>query len=109
MTNDYATRQHLKELKEQLEKSFDKELSERLLASFEAFRQENAFQFKLMREELHFELSKFTSVILTTVDRLLGELETRQQDRELSTAHIKKIRTDIKDRNRRVAIFEHSR
>lgn len=77
------------------------DLSNTLNASFEAFRQENAYQFQLMREDLHNDLSKFTSVIITAIDPLLKEMETRQQDRELTTAQ-------IEDLKKRVTKLEHS-
>lgn len=99
----YATKKELKkELKIALENYPTKdELSDRLEKSFAAFRKENDHQFALMREEMHTTISQFTNRILTAIDPLLRELETRQQDRELAAAQMRNF-------EERLTKLEHS-
>lgn len=65
------------------------ELSERLDKSFEAFRQENAYQFQMMREELQTTMSTFTNRILTAMDPLMKNLQTREQESAILAAQMK--------------------
>ncbi|MBA3724211.1 MAG: hypothetical protein H0W89_04990 [Candidatus Levybacteria bacterium] len=84
------------------------ELSTRLDKSFEAFRQENAYQFKLMREEIYEAMATFTNRVLTAIDPLLKNLEFRQQEREIAAAQMKNVTGDITDLQKRVTKLEHS-
>ena len=84
------------------------EFSKRLNDSFEAFRQENNHNFQMMMDKFDEKFSKFTNLILTTIDPLLKELETRREDREIGTAQIKRIEDDVENLNKRVAKLEHS-
>lgn len=84
------------------------ELSDRLNASFEAFRQENNHNFQVMMDRFDERFSKFTSLILTAIDPLLKELETRREDREISTAQTRRIEEDVEDLKIRVSKLEQS-
>ncbi len=102
-----------KQLKETLEETLKDyptkdEFSKRLDASFEAFRQENAYQFKLMREELHETMSAFTNRIFTAIDPLMKDLEIRNQEREIAIAQMKHVTDDITNLQKRVTKLEHS-
>ena len=94
-----VTKEELKEiLKDYPTKT---ELSERLNAGFEAFRQENNHNFQMMMDRFDERFSKFTNLILTSIDPLLKDLETRREDREIATAEMREIK-------QRLAKLEHS-
>lgn len=123
MTNGAVTKQDLERLEknvtreinksikhseENLEVRLDKKFTDKLNASLEAFRQENAYQFQLMRDDLHRDMSRFTNMILNAIDPLLKEIETRQQDRELAAAEMEEVHADITDLKKRVTKLENS-
>lgn len=87
---------------------FEEKISKRLNASFEAFRQENNHNFQMMMDRFEERFSKFTNLILTAIDPLLKEIETRREDREIGTAQIKRIEDDVEDLKVRVSKLEHS-
>lgn len=89
-----------KEIKDS-EKRLDKNFTTRLNASIEAFRNEIQYQFQLQDERWERHFTAFESRMYTLVDPLLREMETRQQDRELTTAQ-------IKDLDKRVTKLENS-
>lgn len=82
------------------------ELSQRLDKSFEAFRQENAHQFQLMKEELQASMSVFTNRILTAIDPLMKDLQTREQERAILAAQMKHTQDDVTDLQKRVTKLE---
>ncbi len=98
----------LKESEERLEEKLDKKFAERLEASQKAFRMEMRYEYSVMKEDISRDMSKFTNLILTAIDPLLKELETRQQDREIGTAQIKNIKGDVENLKKRVTKLEHS-
>lgn len=114
--NSPVTKKELKEiLKSYPSKKYLKEnyptkddLSERLNDSFEAFRQETNYNFQMMMDRMDEKFSKFTNQILLAIDPLLKELETRQQDREIATAEMRGVKTEITNLKKRVTKLEHS-
>ncbi|HZE87582.1 MAG TPA: hypothetical protein VE090_05270, partial [Methylomirabilota bacterium] len=62
------------------------ELSERLNASFEAFRQKNNHNFQMMMDKFDERFIKFSNLILTAIDPLIKDVETRREDGEIATA-----------------------
>ena len=68
------------------------ELAERLNASFAAFRQENIHNFQMMMERFDETFSKFTNLILATIDPLVKDLEIRREDREIAVAEMKDVK-----------------
>lgn len=99
---DYATKEDLHEL----ERKFDEKLTKRLNDSFEAFRQENAHKLQMMKEELQATMSTFTNRILTAIDPLIKDLQTREQERAILTAQMKHAQDDIADLQKRVTKLE---
>ncbi|MEK7571331.1 MAG: hypothetical protein AAB553_03575 [Patescibacteria group bacterium] len=115
--SDYPTKLYLKETlsdyptKLDLKKALNdyptkKDLSDRLTASQNALRAEMKYDFSLMKEDIMAEMSKFTNRVLTAIDPLLKELETRQQDRELATAQVKKIEERMETHDVRITKLE---
>lgn len=88
--NSNLTRDDLKEvLKEELSNYPTKnELSQRLNVSFEVFRQENNHNFQMMMDRFDEKFSRFTNLILTAIDPLIKDLETRREDREIAAAQM---------------------
>ena len=87
LDNSPVTKTELKEvLKDYPTKD---ELSERLEKSFAAFRVEMHYEMTNMEERLNEKISSFSNRILTAIDPLLRELETRQQDREIAAAQMR--------------------
>jgi hypothetical protein len=107
---DYPTEEKLRKILKDYptKKDLDNILNKRLTDSQNAFRIENDYKFNLMREEFRAEFSKFANLILTAIDPLLKELETRQQDRELTTAQIEEVRARINDHEKRINKLERS-
>lgn len=58
-------------------------------------------------EHVDNKLTKFSSLILTTVDPLLKELETRDEDRALTTNQIADVRQQIQKLDKRVKKLEY--
>ena len=108
--SDYPTKDDLKrELKKELKNYPTKDdLKNRLLASQEALRTEMRYELSIFKEDVMTGMSKFTNLVLTAIDPLLKELETRQQDREIATAQIKNIEEQIDNHENRISKLEHS-
>lgn len=66
---------------------------ERLL---HGIRQEITFTIETVVDKFEKKLNKHTSLILTTVDPLLKELETRREDREIAAAQFARTEKRIK-------------
>ncbi len=97
---NFATKDDLKNFatKDDLKNFATKdELSERLTKSSNALRREIEYMFQMQDEKWERRFIAFESRIITLIDPLLRELETRQQDREILTAwyadHEKRIST----------------
>ncbi len=104
--SNYATKADLKkELSNYPTKDY---LNERLTAFQNAFRTEMRHEYSIMREELMSGMSKFTDLILTAIDPLLKELETRREDRELGTAQMEEVKTRVNNHEKRITKLEHS-
>ena len=104
--SNYPTKDDLKNVLKNYPTKND--LGNRLLASQKVFRIEMQHEFSVMEEKIMDKMSKFTSLILTAIDPLLKELETRQQDREISTAQINNIEGQIDNHEKRISKLEHS-
>ena len=90
---------------------FRKELRQELNITIErllhGIRQEIAFSIETVVDKFEKKLSNHTSLVLTTVDPLLKELETRRQDRELAAEHDRRINKKIYDHDKRIKKLEH--
>ena len=89
---------------------FRKELRQELNITIErllhGLRQEIAFTIETVVDKFEKKLNKHTSLILTTVDPLLKELETRRQDRELAAEHDRRINKKIYGHEKRIKNLE---
>lgn len=67
------------------------------------------FIFAIEGAMLKFEqkLTRHTSLILTTVDPLLKELETRREDREISAEQYREVTVKIDNHETRIKKLEH--
>jgi hypothetical protein len=104
--SDYPTKKDLAEVLNNYPTK--KDLDERFSKFHKAFSAEMDHKFLLFEERIEQAFSVFTSRIITLIDPLLKELETRDQDRELTTAQTKSIKEDIADLKKRVTKLEHS-
>lgn len=86
------------ELKRELNSTID-----RLL---QGIHREITFVVETVSEKFEQKLSKHTSLILTTVDPLLKELETRRQDRELASNQTARIKNQIDNHEKRIKKLE---
>ena len=59
-------------------------------------------------EKLLTNITKFKDLILTTVDPLLQELETRREDREIQTAWMQDIRNHLDDHEKKIKKLQMS-
>ena len=95
-----------------LEKRMDKRfitkdyLSNTIDMLLQGIRREFIFATEGVVEKFEQKLTKHTSLILTTVDPLLKELETRRQDRELAAEHDRRINKKIYDHDKRIKKLE---
>lgn len=94
VTKDYFK----KELRKELNSTVDKLL--------QGIRHEITFAMETVEEKFDRKLTKHTSLILTTVDPLLKELEIRRGDREIASSQSAGIKDKIDDHEKRIAILE---
>lgn len=107
---EYPTKTDLKkEIKKALQDYPTKDdLSERLTASQNAFRVEIDYKLKMMNEDIRTTMSTFTNRILTAIDPLLRELETRQQDREIAAAQMTDVHNRLDNHENRLQHLERT-
>lgn len=108
--SNYPTKQDLKnELSNYPTKQdLNNELNERFSTFHNALSIEMDYKFKIMREDISRDISKFTNLIFTTFDPLLKELETRRQDREIAAAQMEDTNIRINDHEKRITNLENS-
>ena len=87
-----------KELREELNVTIDRLLH--------GIRQEITFSMDTIAEKFEKKLNKHTSLILTTVDPLLRELEVRRQDREIATNQTMDIKDKLENHEDRILKIE---
>lgn len=89
---------------------FRKELRLELNGAIErllhGIRQEITFTVDTVTDKFEKKLSKHTSLILTTVDPLLKELETRRQDREIAAGQTTRINDKLDNHEKRIKKIE---
>lgn len=112
-SNDYATKQDLKTLETAIKKELKNyptkdDLSDRLTASQNAFRIEIDHKFTVMRRELRDDMSKFTNLILTAIDPLIKDMETRRQESAIAAEQIREIRERLDDHDDQLSKIKHS-
>lgn len=71
--------------KDYFKKELRKDLHDTIDRLLHGVRREITFSAEVITEKLELRLTKHTSLILTTIDPLLKELETRRQDREIAS------------------------
>ncbi len=91
---------------------FRKELRQELNITVErllhGIRQEIDFNTETVVDKFEKKLNNHTSLILTTVDPLLKELETRRQDRELAANHDRRVQKQIYNHEKRIKKIEQA-
>lgn len=69
-------------------------------------RREFTFAIEGAMEKFSDKLTKHTSLILTTVDPLLKELETRREDREIAASQHSKLKNQVDNHEKRIKKIE---
>ena|SRR3989344_4613375 len=92
--------------KDYFKKELKKELNDTIDRLLQGIRREITFSAEMIAEKLDQKLTKQTSLILTTVDPLLKELETRQQDRILATEQSRRVTEKIDNHEKRIKTLE---
>ncbi|MBU4017015.1 hypothetical protein KJ980_01080 [Patescibacteria group bacterium] len=100
------TKEELKDILKDYPRKND--LDQRFIASQNAFRAEIKYEFSMMKEEILAGMSKFTNLILTAIDPLLKEIETRREDREIGTAQMEEAKNRLNNHEKRITKPEHS-
>ena len=103
-----VTQKYFKQELISLEKRLDKNSSERLDNFAKAFRMEVQFMGQTIMENLDERLKKFTNRILTAIDPLLQELETRREEREITSDQSIKTTDQLKNHEKRITKLEHA-
>ena len=89
---------------------FRKELRQELNVTIErllhGMRQEITFTIDTVTDKFEKKLSKHTSLILTTIDPLLKELETRREDREIAAGHSQRTQKQLDNHETRIKKIE---
>lgn len=112
-SSDTLTKNVLKQELAMLEKHMDskfitKNFFERSIDKLlQGIRREFTFNAEGAMEKFEQKLIKHTSLILTTVDPLLKELETRQEDREIAAEQYVKTTRKIDNHEKRIQKIEH--
>lgn len=102
-------KQSMKQKNKKTDELITKSYLENSFLSFaQAIRSEIRFGFEQMYEKLEDRLTKHTSLILTTVDPLLKELETRQQDREIAANQSIKVSQKLDNHEKRTTKLEQN-
>jgi len=73
----------------------------------QGIRREFTFTIEGVVEKFNEKLNKHTSLILTTVDPLLKELETRRQDREIAADQSIRVKQRLDNHEKRISKIEH--
>lgn len=92
--------------KNYFKKELKKELNSATGRLLQGIRREITFAMETVEEKFEQKLTKHTSLILTTVDPLLKELETRREDREIASSQSARIKDKIDDYEERIKILE---
>jgi hypothetical protein len=109
--NESATKQDLKRLQENIDTKFteqDDKFTKKLDASLKAFRNEINHMFQVQDERWERRFTAFESRLITVINPLLKELDTRQQERAIAATQIKHVNDDITDLQKRVTKLETS-
>lgn len=69
-------------------------------------RREFTFSIEGVVEKFEQKLTKHTSLVLTTVDPLLKELETRREDRAIAASQHSKLRDQVHSHEKRIKKIE---
>lgn len=101
-------KQELSLLEKRMDKSFVTKdyLSHTIDMLLQGIRREFTFAIEGVVEKFGEKLSKHTSLILTTVDPLLKELETRREDRAISANQHSKLKNQVYDHEKRIKKLE---
>lgn len=102
-------KQELGELEKRMDKKFvTKTFFENSIDKFlQGIRREFTFAFEGVMEKFEQKLTKHTSLILTTVDPLLKELETRREDRVIAASQHSKLKNQVYNHEKRIQKIEH--
>jgi hypothetical protein len=105
-----ALKQELGALETRMDNKFiTKDYLQKSFLSFaQAIRNEIRFGFEQMWDRLEQRLTKHTSLILTTIDPLLKELETRRQDREIASDQSIKVEKKLDNHEKRIEKLEYA-
>lgn len=89
---------------------FRKELRQELNGTIErllhGIRQEISFAMDTVVDKFEKKLNKHSSLILTTVDPLLKELETRREDRAIAANQHSKLKNQVDNHEKRIKKIE---
>ncbi|KKQ28348.1 MAG: hypothetical protein US48_C0012G0001 [Candidatus Levybacteria bacterium GW2011_GWA2_37_36] len=85
---------------------YDKKMDGRFDRLLQGIRREFTFAMETIAEKFDRKLTKRTNLILTTVDPLLKELETRREDREIVPSQSAEIKDKIDNHEERIKILE---
>lgn len=99
-------KKQLSTLEDSLEKRIDKKVNKKIEASEKRLRMEIQLTGEDVVRQIDEKLIDFRSFILTTVDPLLNELETRREDRELATKQTHEIKKRLDDHEKRLQKLE---
>lgn len=92
--------------KDYFKKELKKELDGTVGRLLQGIRREITFAMETVEEKFDRKLTKHTNLILTTVDPLLKELETRREDREIASSQSAKIKDKVDNHEGRIKILE---
>jgi hypothetical protein len=85
---------------------FKKELNGTINRLLQGIHREITFAMETVEEKFDRKLTENTSLILTTVDPLLKELEIRREDREIASNQSAGIKDRIDNHEKRIKILE---
>lgn len=103
-------KQELGALEKRMDKTFVTRdyLSNTIDMLLRGVRREFTFAIEGVVEKFNEKLTKHTSLILTTVDPLLKELETRREDREIATSQYSKLKNQVDNHEKKIQKLKHA-
>lgn len=94
--------------KDYFKKELKEELNSTIYRLLHGIRREITFAMEAVAEKFEQRLTKHTSLILTTVDPLLKELETRRQDREIAADQSIEVSQKLDNHEKRITKLEQN-
>lgn len=107
---NYPTKSDVQDILDKKLKNYptNDDLNDRFSKLIKAFRQEEEFAHQQLKNEILDGVRIIVDRVMTTIDPLLQELETRRMDREIASDQSLRFRDELDDHEKRIQKLEQS-